>query len=455
MLSDQPVASDQQLGDASAGPSLKSSSAGKMSSDQVMHLEHTYGAHNYHPLPVVFSEAKGIYVTDPEGRTYMDFLSAYSAVNQGHCHPKIIQALTEQANKLCLSSRAFYNDVFGQYAKYVTEYFGFDMVLPMNTGAEGVETALKLARKWGYLKKGIPQDKAMIFSCTNNFHGRTIAIVSMSTDPDSTTDFGPFVPSIGCVCPVSKKKLNYNSLEDLEAALEAHGPNVAAFLVEPIQGEAGIFVPDEGYLTKAYELCKKHNVLFIADEIQTGLARTGKLLAIDHEDIKPDILILGKALSGGIYPVSAVLANKDVMLCIQPGEHGSTYGGNPLGCAVAMAALQVIRDENLVEKADKLGKLFRQALLDIKSPLISIVRGKGLLNAIVIDESKFDKSAWQICLLMKHYGILAKPTHRNIIRLAPPLCITEEELMKGVDIIKRVLEEIPSMDSQDPRISHQ
>ena len=328
------------------------------------------------------------------------------------------------------------------------------MVLPMNTGAEGVETALKLARKWGYMKKGIPHDKAMILSCTNNFHGRTIAIVSMSTDPDSTTGFGPFVPSIGCVCPATKRKLDYNNLQDLEAALEAHGPNVAAFLVEPIQGEAGIFVPDEGYLKKAYELCKKHSVLFIADEIQTGLARTGKLLAIDHEDVKPDILILGKALSGGIYPVSAVLANKEVMLCIQPGEHGSTYGGNPLGCAVAMAALQVIRDENLVEKADQLGKAFRKALEDIHSPLISIVRGKGLLNAIVIDESKFDKSAWQICLLMKHYGILAKPTHRNIIRLAPPLCITEEELMKGVEIIQKVLEEIPDMDPQDPRISH-
>lgn len=441
------------LGDGSAKG--VSTTGAPFSSEEVMSMEHTYGAHNYHPLPVVFSEAKGIYVTDPEGRTYMDFLSAYSAVNQGHCHPKIVKALTEQAGKLCLSSRAFYNDVFGRYAKYMTEYFGFDMVLPMNTGAEGVETALKLARKWGYVKKGIPKDKAMILSCTNNFHGRTIAIVSMSTDPDSTTGFGPFVPSIGCICPKTKARLEYNSLKDLEAALEAHGDYVAAFLVEPIQGEAGIFVPDEGYLKKAYELCKKYNVLFIADEIQTGLARTGRLLAIDHEDVKPDILILGKALSGGIYPVSAVLANKEVMLCIQPGEHGSTYGGNPLGCAVAMAALEVIKEEGLVEKSDRLGKVFRQALKDLNSPLISIVRGKGLLNAIVIDESKFDKSAWQICLLMKHYGILAKPTHRNIIRLAPPLCITEEELMRGVTIIKQVLEEIPSMDAKDPRIAHE
>lgn len=438
------------LGDDSA----QVTPVGPLSSEQVMSLEHTHGAHNYHPLPVVFSEAKGIYVMDPEGRTYMDFLSAYSAVNQGHCHPKILEALTEQAGKLCLSSRAFYNDVFGRYAKYVTENFGFDMVLPMNTGAEGVETALKLARKWGYVKKGIPKDKAMILSCTNNFHGRTIAIVSMSTDPDSTTGFGPFVPSIGCICPKTKARLEYNSLKDLEAALEAHGPNVAAFLVEPIQGEAGIFVPDEGYLKKAYDLCKKHNVLFIADEIQTGLARTGRLLAIDHEGVKPDILILGKALSGGVYPISAVLANKDIMLCIQPGEHGSTYGGNPLGCAVAMAALQVIKDEGLVEKADRLGHIFRRALQDLKSPLISIVRGKGLLNAIVIDESKSDKTAWQICLLMKHYGILAKPTHRNIIRLAPPLCITEEELLRGVSIIKRVLEEIPSMNVSDPLIAH-
>lgn len=298
-----------------------------VTSEEVTSLESAYGAHNYHPLPVVFAEAKGIYVTDPEGNTYMDFLSAYSAVNQGHCHPKIVKALTDQASRLCLSSRAFYNDVFGVYAKYITEYFGYDMVLPMNTGAEGVETAIKLARKWGYKNKGIPKDQAIVLACTGNFHGRTIAIVSMSTDPDSTTGFGPFVPNIGCICPATKRKLNYNSLDDLEAALEAHGSNVAGFLVEPIQGEAGIFVPDDGYLAKAYALCKKYNVLFIADEIQTGLARTGRMLAVDHENVKPDVLILGKALSGGVYPVSAILANKDVMLCIQAGEHGSTYGG--------------------------------------------------------------------------------------------------------------------------------
>ena len=302
----------------------------------------------------------------------MDFLSAYSAVNQGHCHPKILKALTDQAAKLHLSSRAFYNDVFGRFAKYITEYFGFDMVLPMNTGAEGVETAIKLARKWGYLKKGIPQDKALILACQNNFHGRTLAVISMSSDPESRSGFGPYLPYAGCECPATHRKLDYNSIEDLEAALKAHGPHVAAFLVEPIQGEAGIFVPDEGYLTKARQLCKEHNVLFIADEIQTGLARTGRMLAVDHENVKPDILILGKALSGGVYPVSAVLANRDIMLCIKPGEHGSTYGGNPLGCAVAIAALEVLKEEKLAEKADALGEKFRQGLRSIKSPLIKL-----------------------------------------------------------------------------------
>ena len=319
----------------------------------------------------------------------------------------------------------------------------------MNTGAEGVETALKLARKWGYMKKGIPENKAIVLAATNNFHGRTISIVSMSTDPSSTTGFGPFVPNIGSICPATGRPLRYNNVADLEAALEAHGKDVAAFLVEPIQGEAGIFVPDEGYLSKCYELCKKHNVLFIADEIQTGLGRTGKLLAVDHENVKPDILILGKALSGGVYPVSAVLANKDIMLCIQPGEHGSTYGGNPLGSAIAMTALQVLKDENMIENANVLGEKFRVALRALNSPLISCVRGKGLLNAIVIDESKFDKTAWHICLMLKHYGLLAKPTHQNIIRLAPPLCITEEELMEGVRIIDGVLKEIVSMKVTD------
>ncbi|KAJ3054345.1 ornithine aminotransferase [Quaeritorhiza haematococci] len=321
---------------------------------------------------MVFHKAQGIYVWDPEGRKYMDFLSAYSAVNQGHSHPKIIQALIDQSHQLSLSSRAFYNDVFGRYAKYVTEYFGMDAVLPMNTGAEGVETALKLARKWGYMKKGIPEDKAIILACTGNFHGRTIGVISMSTDPDSTRQFGPFVPQVGSVCPVSKKELRYNVVEDLEEAIRVHGKNVAGFLVEPIQGEAGIYVPDEDYLSRCYSLCRQNNILFIADEIQTGLARTGKLLAIHHSSItQPDILILGKALSGGVYPVSAVLARKDVMECIRPGEHGSTYGGNPVGCAVAMVALEVIREEGLVERADVLGRKFREALEGLGSPLIA------------------------------------------------------------------------------------
>ncbi|KND00344.1 ornithine-oxo-acid transaminase [Spizellomyces punctatus DAOM BR117] len=417
-------------------------------SEDVMTLENTYGAHNYHPIPIVFSEGKGAHVWDPEGRKYLDFLSAYSAVNQGHCHPKIVGALVEQAQKLTLSSRAFYNDVFGRFAKYITEYFGYDMVLPMNTGAEGVETALKLARKWGYLKKGIPEGKAFILSCTGNFHGRTLGVISMSTDRDATKDFGPFVPNISCTTPTGIT-VRYNNLDDLERALESYGQYTAAFLVEPIQGEAGIFVPDEGYLSKAHALCKKYNVLFIADEIQTGLARTGKLLAIDYEDIKADILILGKALSGGVYPVSCVLASQEIMLCIQPGEHGSTYGGNPLGSAVAMAALQVIKEERLAERAYDLGVKFRAALSNLNSPLISTVRGRGLLNAIVIDESKFDKTAWHICLLLKQYGLLAKPTHQNIIRLAPPLCITEEELMEGVEIIGRALKEVTSLRVED------
>ncbi|KAJ3041044.1 ornithine aminotransferase [Rhizophlyctis rosea] len=422
-----------------AAPHNGTPAAEPLSSEDIMELEHTYGAHNYHPLPVVFSQAQGAYVIDPEGKKYLDFLSAYSAVNQ---------ALTDQASRLTLSSRAFYNDVFGRYAQYITQYFGYDMVLPMNTGAEAVETALKLARKWGYLKKKIPTNKAMVLSCTNNFHGRTIGVISMSTDPDSTTGFGPFVPNIGCICPATGKRLEYNSIPDLEAALKAHGEHVAAFLVEPIQGEAGIYVPDDGYLRKAYELCKQYNVLFIADEIQTGLARTGRMLAVDHEDVKPDILILGKALSGGVYPVSAVLSSRDIMLCIRPGEHGSTFGGNPLGCAVAMAALEVLKEERFAEKADALGKTFRKALEDLNSPMIAKVRGKGLLNAIVINEIG-GKTAWHICLLLKHRGLLAKPTHQNIIRLAPPLCITEEELMHGVSVIKQVLEEIKVVKVED------
>ncbi|KAF9582135.1 ornithine aminotransferase [Lunasporangiospora selenospora] len=414
-----------------------------LTNKEVIHLEHQYGAHNYHPLPVVFSKAQGIWVWDCEGNKYMDFLSAYSATNQGHSHPKIVKALCDQAQRLCLSSRAFYNDIFGQYAKYVTEYFGFDKVLPMNTGAEAVETAIKLARKWAYMKKGIPDGEAVVLSCTENFHGRTVGIISMSTDPDARAGFGPYLPNVGPVCPVSGRTIRYNNIEDLEYVLERNGKNVAAFLVEPIQGEAGIMVPDEGYLQKVSELCKKHNVLLIADEIQTGLARTGKLLCIDHDGIKPDILLLGKALSGGVYPVSAVLANDHVMLCIKPGEHGSTYGGNPLGCAVAIAALEVIKEDNLVEKSAVLGEKFRAAISKIQSPALALTRGRGLLNAIVIDESKANgRTAWQLCLLLKRKGLLAKPTHQNIIRLAPPLCITEAELMEGVRMIDESLKEL-------------
>ncbi|CAO3590270.1 unnamed protein product [Absidia cylindrospora] len=420
-----------------------------LSSKQVVSLEETYGAHNYHPLPIVFSKAQGIWVWDPEGKKYMDFLSAYSAVNQGHCHPKIVKALCDQAQQLTLSSRAFYNDTFGSFAKYVSDYFGYDMVLPMNTGAEAVETAIKLARKWGYVKKGIPENEAIVLSCENNFHGRTTGVISMSTDPDSYAGFGPFLPLVGPVCPTTGITLRYNNVEDLEKILEANKGKVAGFLVEPIQGEAGIMVPDEGYLKKCYDLCKKHDVLFIADEIQTGLARTGKMLCVDHDAIRPDVVLLGKALSGGVYPVSAVLADRDVMLCIKPGEHGSTYGGNPLGCAVSIAALEVIKDENLVENSERLGEKFRTALRNLNSPLIQTVRGRGLLNAIVMDESKTERSAWELCLLLKSKGLLAKPTHVNIIRLAPPLCITEEELMEGARIIGESLKEIVNMKKED------
>ncbi|KAI8973503.1 ornithine-oxo-acid transaminase [Mycotypha africana] len=420
-----------------------------LSSKEVVQLEDTYGAHNYHPLPVVFSEAHGIWVKDPEGRKYMDFLSAYSAVNQGHCHPKIVKALCDQASKLTLSSRAFYNDVYGTYTKYMHEYFGYDMVLPMNTGAEAVETAIKLARKWGYEKKRIPANQAIVLSCENNFHGRTTGVISMSTDPESYGGFGPYLPLVGPQIPETNTLIRYNNLEDLEKVLNQVGDRVAGFLVEPIQGEAGIMVPDKGYLKKAYELCKKHNVIFIADEIQTGLGRTGRMLCSDHDGVRPDVVLLGKALSGGVYPVSAVLADRDIMLCIKPGEHGSTYGGNPLACAVAMTALDVIREENLVENAERLGHIFRKELEALNSPIIQTVRGRGLLNAIVIDKSKSDKSAWDLCLLLKARGLLAKPTHENIIRLAPPLCITLEELMKGVQIIKDAIQEFMTMRKED------
>lgn len=396
-----------------------------------MELEDKYGAHNYHPLPVVLAKGQSVFMWDVEGKKYYDFLSAYSAVNQGHCHPKIVKALIEQAQTLELTSRAFYNNVLGSYEKFITEFFGYQRVLPMNTGAEGDETALKLTRKWAYKVKGIPENQAKIICCQNNFHGRTITVISMSTDPDARNDFGPFTPGFITI--------PYNDLPALEKALE--DPHVAGFLVEPIQGEAGVFVPDEGYLKKAYDLCKAKNVLFIADEVQTGIARTGRLLACDWEGFKPDVLILGKALSGGVCPISAVLADDPVMMTIKPGEHGSTFGGNPIAAKVAMAALEVIRDEKLAENAQKMGILFRSELEKIHSPLIELVRGKGLLNATVIKPFN-GKTAWDVCLKMRDNGLLAKPTHDHIIRFAPPLVINEEQILDAVGIIRRSLEEL-------------
>ncbi|KAI0742886.1 ornithine-oxo-acid aminotransferase [Daedaleopsis nitida] len=421
-----------------------------ISSAEVLRLEHEYGAHNYHPLPVVFESAKGAKVWDPEGKEYIDMLSAYSAVNQGHCHPRIVGTLVEQAQKLTLSSRAFYNSVFGRFAQKITDMFGYDMVLPMNTGAEAVETALKLARKWAYEKKGVADGQAVIFSAAGNFHGRTLGVISMSTDPESRAGFGPYLHAVGPEYEDDGvvKTIRYGEISDLERALELHGKNTAAFLVEPIQGEAGIVVPPEGYLARAHELCKKYNVLFICDEIQTGLCRTGKMLCCEHDNIRPDVVLLGKALSGGVYPVSAVLADRDIMLCIRPGEHGSTYGGNPLGCAVAMAALDVLVDEKLADRAEILGEQFRSAIRALKSPLVKTVRGRGLLNAVVIDEQSSAKgrTAWQLCLLLKSRGVLAKPTHVNIIRFAPPLVISEVDLMKAVDIIKTSLDDLDKLD---------
>jgi len=396
----------------------------KLTSEQAIQLEDKYGAHNYHPLPVVLSRGEGVFVWDAEDKKYYDFLSAYSAVNQGHCHPRIVNTMIEQSKVLHLTSRAFYNDTLGEYEKFMAEYFGFDKVLPMNTGAEGVETAMKLVRKWAYTKKGILQNQAKILFAKDNFHGRTISVISASNDPEAKNDFGPFTPGISSI--------EYNDIQALEKELE--DPNVAAFIVEPIQGEAGVMVPDEGYLTKALALCKSKNVLFVADEIQTGIARTGRILACDHENVKPDVLILGKALSGGAYPVSAVLADDDIMMCIKPGEHGSTYGGNPMACKIAMTALQVVKDENLAENAEKLGKLLRKELRNLNSDMITLVRGKGLLNAIVIKE-KDGKNAWDVCLKLKENGLLAKPTHGDIIRFAPPLVITEEQIMECVSII--------------------
>jgi len=397
-----------------------------ITSKQAMELEDKYGAHNYHPLPVVLAKGKGAKVWDCEGKEYFDFLSAYSAVNQGHCHPKIVNALKAQAEILTLTSRAFYNDDLGEYEKFITEYFGYDKVLPMNTGAEADETAIKLCRKWAYLIKGVPENQAKIIVCENNFHGRTITIVSMSTDPDARKDYGPFTPGFITI--------PYNDIAALEKELK--DPNVAGFLVEPIQGEAGVFVPDEGYLSKSYELCKANNVLFIADEVQSGIARTGKLLACDHENVKPDILILGKAVSGGVFPISAVLANDEIMLTIKPGEHGSTFGGNPIAAKVAIAALEVVKEEHLAEKAEELGQLFRKEMENIDSDMIKLVRGKGLLNAIII-KPKNGKEAWDICIKMAENGLLAKPTHQHIIRFAPPLVITKEQLMEAIEIIKK------------------
>ncbi|MBU1449140.1 MAG: ornithine--oxo-acid transaminase [Bacteroidetes bacterium] len=400
-------------------------------SKEFMAMEDKYGAHNYHPLPVVLAKGEGVFLWDVEGKKYFDFLSAYSAVNQGHCHPKIINTLTEQAKTLTLTSRAFYNDALGPYEKYITEFFGYDKVLPMNSGAEADETALKLCRKWAYNKKGIAENEAKIIVCDGNFHGRTITIVSMSTDPDSYKGFGPFTPGF--------IQIPYNDLAALEKALE--DPTVAGFLVEPIQGEAGVFVPDEGYLAKAYNMCKAKNVLFIADEVQTGIARTGKLLACDHENVRPDVLILGKALSGGVMPISAVLADNDIMLVIKPGEHGSTFGGNPLACKVAISALEVVKEEKLAERAENLGEIFRTELRKIESDMIELVRGKGLLNAIVI-KPKNGKEAWDVCLKMRDNGLLAKPTHGHIIRFAPPLVITEDQIHEAVAIIKKSIDEI-------------
>lgn len=401
-----------------------------MTSQDYINREDKYGAHNYHPLPVVLDSGNGVFVWDVEGKKYYDFLSAYSAVNQGHCHPKIVKALTDQAQKITLTSRAFYNSVLGEFEQYITSYFGYDKVLPMNTGAEADETAIKLCRRWGYDVKGIPTNEAKIIVCAENFHGRTTTIISMSTDPDSRGGFGPYTPGF-VIIP-------YNNIPALEIALE--DPHVAGFLVEPIQGEAGVMVPDEGYLKKAAAMCKAKNVLFIADEVQTGIARTGKMLACDHEGVRPDILILGKAVSGGVFPVSCVLADDSIMLVIKPGEHGSTFGGNPLGAKVAIAALEVIKEEKLAENAERMGQIFRDEFSKIKSDMIELVRGKGLLNAVVI-KPKNGKTAWDVCVAMKDNGLIAKPTHGHIIRFAPPLVITEEQLHEAIGIIKETFKQ--------------
>lgn len=406
----------------------------KVSSAEAMALEDQYGAHNYHPLPVVLSKGDGVYVWDVEGKKYYDFLSAYSAVNQGHCHPKIVNALVNQAQKLTLTSRAFYNDKLGVYEEFITQYFGFDKVLPMNTGAEAVETALKICRKWAYERKGINENEAQIIVCENNFHGRTTTIISFSNDENARKNFGPY--TAGFI------KIPYNDVAALEQVLE-NNKNIAGFLVEPIQGEAGVYVPSDGYLAATKALCEKHNVLFIADEVQTGIARTGKLLAVNHENVTPDILVLGKALSGGVYPVSAVLANNNVMDVIKPGQHGSTFGGNPLAAATAIAALEVVKEEHLADNAEYLGKIFRAKLNEYiqTSSIATLVRGKGLLNAIVINDSEESDTAWNICVSMAEKGLLAKPTHGNIIRFAPPLVMNEEQLIDCITIITSTLKQ--------------
>ncbi len=403
-------------------------------SSKAIDLENKYGAHNYHPLPVVLKKGEGVYVWDVNGKKYYDFLSAYSAVNQGHCHPKIINALKDQAVNLTLTSRAFYNDKLGEYEKFITEYFGFDKVLPMNTGAEAVETAIKLCRKYAYEKKDIPEEKAQIIVCENNFHGRTTTIISFSNDEDARKNFGPYTPGF--------IKIPYNDVEALENIIKTN-ENIAGFLVEPIQGEAGVYVPHDGYLAKTKEICAQNNVLFIADEVQTGIARTGKLLAVDYENVKPDILILGKALSGGAYPVSAVLANDEIMEVIKPGQHGSTFGGNPLAAAVAIAALEVITEENLANNAEKMGIIFRKELTEFAktNDLVKLVRGKGLLNAVLINDTEDSSTAWDICMKLRDNGLLAKPTHGNIIRFAPPLVINEEQLTDCIGIIKKTITE--------------
>lgn len=409
----------------------------QVTSQHAIDLENKYGAHNYHPLPVVLSKGEGVYVWDVEGKKYFDFLSAYSAVNQGHCHPKIVGAMMQQAQTLTLTSRAFYNDMLGKFEKFASELFGFDKLLPMNTGAEAVETALKIARKWAYEVKGISENEAQIVVCENNFHGRTTTIISFSNDPVARKNFGPYTNGF--------IKIEYDNLQALEETLQSNA-NIAAFLVEPIQGEAGVYVPSEGYLAAAKELCAQHNVLFVADEVQTGIARTGRMLAVDHENVKPDILILGKAVSGGAYPVSAVLANDAIMNVIQPGNHGSTYGGNPIAAAVAMAALEVVEEEKLAENAETLGRLFRAELSEFaeENDLVLAVRGKGLLNAVLINDTEDSSTAWDICMKLRDNGLLAKPTHGNIIRFAPPLVMNEAQLLECISIIKTTIADFKS-----------